>query len=100
MWGKPSTCQGACRASHVLMACPTTPEPRQHVCGAEESCCGRGSCLAQHRFCDGTDDCGDGSDEDAMRCGEYPWPWGGGPAHWPPDRTEGLPWWGKAGPWG
>ncbi|NXP53011.1 AEGP protein, partial [Heliornis fulica] len=43
-------------------------KPTQQVCGAEESPCGQGSCLAQHRFCDGTDDCGDGSDEDATRC--------------------------------
>ncbi|NXJ95644.1 AEGP protein, partial [Corythaixoides concolor] len=43
-------------------------QPGQQQCGEEESPCGRGSCLAQHRFCDGTDDCGDGSDEDATQC--------------------------------
>ncbi|NXF29971.1 AEGP protein, partial [Nyctibius bracteatus] len=47
------------------------PEPRQQLCGAEESHCGRGSCLAWHRFCDGTDDCGDGSDEDATWCESF-----------------------------
>ncbi|KAM6047770.1 apical endosomal glycoprotein isoform 2-T2 [Chlamydotis macqueenii] len=46
-------------------------EPRQQICGAGESNCSRGSCLAQHRFCDGTDDCGDGSDEDAVRCASF-----------------------------
>ena len=90
MWGEPSMCWGPGGASHLLTACPTAPEPGQQVCGAEESRCGRGSCLAWHRFCDGTDDCGDGSDEDARQCSEHPWPWRGGPAHRPPDRTEGL----------
>ncbi|XP_009469779.1 PREDICTED: apical endosomal glycoprotein [Nipponia nippon] len=46
-------------------------EPRQQVCGAEESACGQGSCLARHRFCDGTDDCGDGSDEDPKLCKSF-----------------------------
>uniref|UniRef100_A0A8B9NBZ6 MAM domain containing 4 n=1 Tax=Accipiter nisus TaxID=211598 RepID=A0A8B9NBZ6_9AVES len=72
---------GARGASHLLTVCPTTPEPGQQVCGAEESRCRRGFCLAQHRFCDGTDDCGDRSDEDATWCSEHSWPWGGGPAH-------------------
>lgn len=57
--------------------CPLTPEVGQQVCGAQESRCPRGSCLAQHRFCDGTDDCGDSSDEDAVQCGEHPWAPGG-----------------------
>ncbi|NWZ57902.1 AEGP protein, partial [Haliaeetus albicilla] len=43
----------------------------QQVCGVEESRCSRGFCLAQHRFCDGTDDCGDGSDEDATWCKSF-----------------------------
>ncbi|XP_027665428.2 apical endosomal glycoprotein isoform X1 [Falco cherrug] len=46
-------------------------EPRQQVCRPEESRCDRGSCLAQHRFCDGTDDCGDGSDENATLCKSF-----------------------------
>ncbi|XP_074780010.1 apical endosomal glycoprotein [Athene noctua] len=46
-------------------------EPGQQLCGAEESRCGRGSCLAQRRFCDGTDDCGDGSDEDPTSCKSF-----------------------------
>ncbi|XP_075573021.1 LOW QUALITY PROTEIN: apical endosomal glycoprotein [Pelecanus crispus] len=43
-------------------------EPGLQVCGVEESRCSWGSCLAQHRLCDGTNDCGDGSDEDATQC--------------------------------
>ncbi|NWT47886.1 AEGP protein, partial [Chroicocephalus maculipennis] len=46
-------------------------EPGQQVCGAEEVRCNRGSCLAQHRFCDNTDDCGDGSDEEPMQCQNF-----------------------------
>ncbi|NWX13178.1 AEGP protein, partial [Aegotheles bennettii] len=46
-------------------------EPGQQLCRAGESRCHRGTCLAQHRFCDGTDDCGDGSDEDAARCKSF-----------------------------
>lgn len=64
---------GSPQAGQVLMVCPTAPEPGQQVC-VEESRCRQGSCLAQHRFCDGTDDCGDGSDEDAEQCSEHPWP--------------------------
>ncbi|NXS63030.1 AEGP protein, partial [Brachypteracias leptosomus] len=43
----------------------------KQVCGAEESQCTRGPCLAQHRFCDGTDDCGDGSDESSAQCNSF-----------------------------
>uniref|UniRef100_A0A669Q3Y4 MAM domain containing 4 n=1 Tax=Phasianus colchicus TaxID=9054 RepID=A0A669Q3Y4_PHACC len=52
------------------------PAAGQQSCGAEESNCRRGSCLALDRFCDGTDDCGDGSDEDAEQCREHLQPWG------------------------
>uniref|UniRef100_A0A8C3JDD9 MAM domain containing 4 n=1 Tax=Calidris pygmaea TaxID=425635 RepID=A0A8C3JDD9_9CHAR len=75
-----SMCWGPHGADQMLMPCPTTPEPRQQECGVEESSCNRGSCLAKHRFCDGTDDCGDGSDENTTQCGEHLWAWGGGPA--------------------
>ena len=54
------------------------PAAGQQSCGAEESSCSRGSCLALGRFCDGTDDCGDGSDEDAEQCREHLQPWGRG----------------------
>ncbi|NXN64770.1 AEGP protein, partial [Himantopus himantopus] len=43
----------------------------QQVCGTEERRCGRGFCLEHHRFCDGTDDCGDGSDEDTTECKSF-----------------------------
>ncbi|KAM8796695.1 apical endosomal glycoprotein [Eudromia elegans] len=42
--------------------------PGRAACEAEEGACQRGACLALERFCDGTDDCGDGSDEAAPRC--------------------------------
>lgn len=74
--------------------CSPTSEAGQQVCGAQESVCPRGSCVAQRRFCDGTDDCGDGSDEGVEQCSEHPWPWGG-VLGW----AEGLPWWGKAVLW-
>uniref|UniRef100_A0A8B9DUB8 MAM domain containing 4 n=1 Tax=Anser cygnoides TaxID=8845 RepID=A0A8B9DUB8_ANSCY len=47
-----------------------TPAPGQQACGAEERC-SQGSCLAPNRFCDGTDDCGDGSDETVQRCQNF-----------------------------
>ncbi|NXU51215.1 AEGP protein, partial [Turnix velox] len=46
-------------------------EPGHQDCGAEEDHCRGGSCLAQHRFCDGTDDCGDASDENATQCQNF-----------------------------
>ncbi|NXN99030.1 AEGP protein, partial [Rhinopomastus cyanomelas] len=46
-------------------------EPEQQVCGEEMERCTQGSCLAWHRFCDGTDDCGDGSDENAAQCKNF-----------------------------
>ncbi len=37
-------------------------------CGADEITCANGNCVASSSACNGTDDCGDGSDEAAMRC--------------------------------
>uniref|UniRef100_A0A8C8RHU5 MAM domain containing 4 n=1 Tax=Pelusios castaneus TaxID=367368 RepID=A0A8C8RHU5_9SAUR len=34
--------------------------------------CSRGSCVPLEQLCDGTDDCGDRSDESALECGECP----------------------------
>lgn len=57
--------------------CSPTPEVGQQFCRAQERRCRRDLCVAERRFCDGTDDCGDGSDEDAAQCSEHPWPRGG-----------------------
>ncbi|NXK54334.1 AEGP protein, partial [Chauna torquata] len=43
----------------------------QQDCGVEESNCSQGSCLALDRFCDSTDDCGDGSDEAMQHCRHF-----------------------------
>ncbi|XP_068771412.1 apical endosomal glycoprotein isoform X2 [Struthio camelus] len=43
-------------------------QPGRQLCEEEESACARGPCVPLDRFCDGTDDCGDGSDEAAPRC--------------------------------
>lgn len=92
-------------ASEVLTPCPTAPAPGQQACGVEERC-SQGSCLAPNRFCDGTDDCGDGSDETAQHCREHLQPQGVGGA-WmgrgsdpvgPWDGT-GLAWVVPAPPW-
>uniref|UniRef100_A0A8C6K292 Uncharacterized protein n=1 Tax=Melopsittacus undulatus TaxID=13146 RepID=A0A8C6K292_MELUD len=59
-------------------------------CGLQGDTCSRGSCLAQHRFCDGTDDCGDGSDEDPMQCSEHAWPQRGVLPTGSSSHTDGL----------
>ncbi|XP_067164971.1 apical endosomal glycoprotein [Apteryx mantelli] len=46
-------------------------QPGRQVCEAKENECERGSCVAPDRFCDGTDDCGDGSDEAAPQCQQF-----------------------------
>ncbi|NXY09854.1 AEGP protein, partial [Pteruthius melanotis] len=59
---QPSTCGAEVALDDIVFRNCGLPGEQQ-VCEAQESHCHRGSCLAQHRFCDGTDDCGDGSDE-------------------------------------
>uniref|UniRef100_A0A8C4Y1N3 MAM domain containing 4 n=1 Tax=Gopherus evgoodei TaxID=1825980 RepID=A0A8C4Y1N3_9SAUR len=44
--------------------------PLSLVCGPDERNCSRGSCVQLEQLCDGTDDCGDLSDESATECGE------------------------------
>lgn len=74
--------------------CSPPAEVGQQLCGAQERLCQRGSCVALRRLCDGTDDCGDGWDEDPAQCSEHPWP-----REEPCGRAEGLPCWGKAVLW-
>ncbi|XP_009956989.1 PREDICTED: apical endosomal glycoprotein, partial [Leptosomus discolor] len=68
---QPPTCGAELALDDIIFRNCGLQEPGQQVCGAEERPCGQGSCLAQHRFCDGTDDCGDGSDEDETRCKSF-----------------------------
>ncbi|NWT80518.1 AEGP protein, partial [Lanius ludovicianus] len=69
---QPPTCEAEVALDDIMFRNCGLPEVGQQVCGAQESRCPRGSCLARHRFCDGTDDCGDSSDEaqckDFTRC--------------------------------
>ncbi|NXW20696.1 AEGP protein, partial [Circaetus pectoralis] len=68
---QPPTCGAELALDDIIFRNCGLQEPGQQVCGAEESRCSRGFCLAQHRFCDGTDDCGDRSDEDATWCKSF-----------------------------
>ncbi|XP_062361724.1 LOW QUALITY PROTEIN: apical endosomal glycoprotein [Cinclus cinclus] len=68
---QPPTCGAEVALDDIMFRNCGLPEVGQQVCEAQESHCHRGSCLAQHRFCDGTDDCGDSSDEDAAQCKNF-----------------------------
>ncbi|NXN89128.1 AEGP protein, partial [Bombycilla garrulus] len=68
---QPPTCRAEVALDDIMFRNCGLPEVGQQVCGAQESLCRRGSCLAQHRFCDGTDDCGDSSDEGAAQCKNF-----------------------------
>ncbi|NXL68291.1 AEGP protein, partial [Chordeiles acutipennis] len=68
---QPPACGAELALDDIVFRSCGLQEPGQQLCGAGESPCGRGSCLQLHRFCDGTDDCGDGSDEDAARCKSF-----------------------------
>ncbi|XP_010219048.1 PREDICTED: apical endosomal glycoprotein [Tinamus guttatus] len=65
--------------------------PGRQVCEAEEGECQRGSCVALECFCDGTDDCGDGSDEAASQCREQRAPRWRGWLPAPSPRHRSLP---------
>ncbi|NXA80023.1 AEGP protein, partial [Thryothorus ludovicianus] len=68
---QPPTCGAEVALDDIMFRNCGLPEVRQQVCGAQEKSCHCGSCLAQHRFCDGTDDCGDNSDEDVVQCKNF-----------------------------
>ncbi|NWH57410.1 AEGP protein, partial [Geococcyx californianus] len=68
---RPPACGSELALDDILFRNCGVQEPWQLDCAEDESRCARGSCLAQHRFCDGTDDCGDGSDENASQCKSF-----------------------------
>ncbi|NXJ69479.1 AEGP protein, partial [Rostratula benghalensis] len=68
---QPPVCGAELALDDIIFRNCGLQEPGQQVCGAEENHCDRGSCLPKHRFCDRTDDCGDGSDENMMRCENF-----------------------------
>ncbi|NXY61720.1 AEGP protein, partial [Callaeas wilsoni] len=68
---QPPTCGAEVALDDIMFRNCGLPEVGQQVCRAQESRCHRGSCLAQDRFCDGTDDCGDSSDEGAVQCKNF-----------------------------
>ncbi|NWT22031.1 AEGP protein, partial [Cardinalis cardinalis] len=68
---QPPTCGAEVALDDIMFRNCGLPEVGQQACRAQESRCHRGSCLAQHRFCDGTDDCGDNSDEGTAQCKNF-----------------------------
>ncbi|NWI43480.1 AEGP protein, partial [Picathartes gymnocephalus] len=68
---QPPNCGAEVALDDIMFKNCGLPEVGQQVCGVQESRCHRGSCLEQHRFCDGTDDCGDSSDEGVAQCKNF-----------------------------
>ncbi|NXE69007.1 AEGP protein, partial [Calcarius ornatus] len=68
---QPPTCGAEVALDDIMFRNCGLPEVGQQACSAQESRCPRGSCLAQRRFCDGTDDCGDNSDEGTAQCKNF-----------------------------
>ncbi|NWH72664.1 AEGP protein, partial [Piaya cayana] len=66
---QPPACEAEVALDDIIFRNCGLQEPEQKDCGTSESRCSQGSCLAQHRFCDGTDDCGDSSDE--IECNSF-----------------------------
>uniref|UniRef100_W5LYY5 MAM domain-containing protein n=1 Tax=Lepisosteus oculatus TaxID=7918 RepID=W5LYY5_LEPOC len=50
---------------------PRNPKPKPDSCPGGSTACRRGGCVRAEQVCDGTDDCGDGSDESEGLCGHY-----------------------------
>ncbi|XP_067328004.1 apical endosomal glycoprotein [Anolis sagrei] len=62
-------------------------------CGPDELLCGNSTCLAADRFCDGTEDCLEGDDEDPAVCASFSIcrfeeDWG----HWSTELDQGFSW--------
>ncbi|NWW46214.1 AEGP protein, partial [Pedionomus torquatus] len=68
---QPPACGAELALDDIIFRNCGLQEPGQQVCRVGESSCDRGPCLANHRFCDSTDDCGDGSDENTTRCAGF-----------------------------
>ncbi|KAJ7410889.1 hypothetical protein BTVI_51898 [Pitangus sulphuratus] len=95
---QPPACGAEVALDDIIFRNCALPGTGQQDCGAQESRCRRGSCVARTRFCDGTDDCGDGSDEDTTQCKSFTncsfehdlcsWEAGAGPPSW--DRNTNL----------
>nr|XP_008122996.2 PREDICTED: apical endosomal glycoprotein [Anolis carolinensis] len=69
------------------------PGSRPPRCGPDELLCGNSTCLAEDRFCDGSEDCLEGDDEDPAVCASFSASrfeegWG----HWRPELDQGLLW--------
>ncbi|NXO22418.1 AEGP protein, partial [Cisticola juncidis] len=97
---QPPTCGIEVALDDIMFRNCGLPKVGQQFCGAQESRCHRGSCVAQRRFCDGTDDCGDGSDEGTALCENFThcsfdhnlcgWEAAAGPAVWSRNTSLNL----------
>ncbi|UYV61097.1 hypothetical protein LAZ67_1003416 [Cordylochernes scorpioides] len=59
------------QAAILLLGAWLVVLPPAQTCRPSELPCGGGACVALARYCDGTDDCGDGSDEPSGCTGEF-----------------------------
>ncbi|KAG7207416.1 hypothetical protein KM043_009065 [Ampulex compressa] len=58
-----SSYSGATSSESSSTTAPTTSPENKLACRPSEYLCGTGSCVAQDKYCDGENDCGDKSDE-------------------------------------